>query len=81
MNCDVIDVNELVTTADYLATVNNAEQLAQLEELTQVWCKQIEQVRLLQHSFVLILTQQFCKNSTKTVNLLLTSCLLYTLLL
>eukprot|EP00111_Clytia_hemisphaerica_P005698 TCONS_00016530-protein len=42
--CEVIDTTEYTTTKQYLSVANNAEQLSQLEELVQLWSKQIEQV-------------------------------------
>lgn len=42
--CEAINVYEYNTTAQFLSVANNPELLQQLEELIQVWCKQIEQV-------------------------------------
>ena len=44
--CEVIDVYAYKTTAQYVTVVNNQEQLSQLEDLVQYWCKQIEQVNV-----------------------------------
>lgn len=44
--CEAINVYEYNTTAQFLSVANNPELLQQLEELIQVWCKQIEQVCL-----------------------------------
>ena len=44
--CETINTSEYTTTAQYLSVANNTEQLSQLEELVQLWCKQIEQVTL-----------------------------------
>ena len=42
--CEVIDVENYETPSDYKSVVNNAELMAGVESLVQVWSKQIEQV-------------------------------------
>ena len=44
--CESINVYEYKAAAQFLTVVNNQEQLSQLEELVQFWCKQIEQVSI-----------------------------------
>ena len=42
--CEVINVEDYPSPCTYGPVINNPEQMTGLEELVQVWCKQIEQV-------------------------------------
>ena len=42
--CEVINVEDYPSPSTYGPVINNPEQMTGLEELVQVWCKQIEQV-------------------------------------
>ena len=42
--CEVIDVEDIESPLEYPVIASNLETLSNLEELVQMWCKQVEQV-------------------------------------